>query len=315
MYLQYVTKGRNRRVIKKTISIVLVFILLLPLLVSCKEDSSEARLLSFSESQNISELKKLDGKKVSIIGYMSTLSPVSGKFMYLMNLPYQSCPFCIPNTTQLANTMAVYSKSKDGFEFTDRAIIVTGILDFGNYTDEFSYTYNYRIKNATYEILDTSNMSEELRLWQQLASTNAVADAYTMFEYLNFVCRWQTYTAKFAEGEDYLYPSDALRFIETEGAQYNYGFKDGYFDSLKNTVLSVNETAFAELVGIISDASELADYAYSELKAEKYHTVKKYSETFKEDRLQYEMNNQAELNERIDSLYERFSLWIASWEI
>jgi hypothetical protein len=155
----------------------------------------------------------------------------------------------------------------------------------------------------------------QLRLWQQLASTNAVADAYTMFEYLNFVCRWQTYTAKFAEGEDYLYPSDALRFIETEGAQYNYGFKDGYFDSLKNTVLSVNETAFAELVGIISDASELADYAYSELKAEKYHTVKKYSETFKEDRLQYEMNNQAELNERIDSLYERFSLWIASWEI
>ena len=129
MHLQYVTKGRNRRVIKKTLSIVLVFILLLPLLVSCKEDTSEARLLSFSESQNISELKKLDGKKVSIIGYMSTLSPVSGKFMYLMNLPYQSCPFCVPNTQQLANTMAVYAAKGSKFEYTDRPVKITGKME------------------------------------------------------------------------------------------------------------------------------------------------------------------------------------------
>ena len=31
-------------------------------------------------------------------------------FMFLMNLPYQSCPFCVPNTSQLSNTMEVYPK-------------------------------------------------------------------------------------------------------------------------------------------------------------------------------------------------------------
>ena len=160
-------------------------------LVSCdKEDDNPSQLLSFAEAQSITEMEKLDGKTVTIIGYMSTLSPVSGKFMYLMNLPYQSCPFCIPNTTQLSNTMAVYSKDGDEFEFTDRAIKVTGVLEFGDYTDEFGYEYGYRIKDATYSILDTSDMSEQLRLWQQLASTNVVADVYSMFEYLNFLCYW-----------------------------------------------------------------------------------------------------------------------------
>jgi hypothetical protein len=105
------------------------------------------KLLSFSQAQSIEELQKLNGKEVMIIGYMSTLSPISGEFMYLMNLPYQSCPFCIPNSTQLANTMAVYAKSSKGFEFTDRAIEVTGILEFGDFTDEFGYIYNYRISH------------------------------------------------------------------------------------------------------------------------------------------------------------------------
>jgi hypothetical protein len=124
------------------------------LLVSCEKEDNLSQLLSFSQAQSITEMEKLDGKTVTIIGYMSTLSPVSGKFMYLMNLPYQSCPFCVPNTTQLSNTMAVYAKSE--FKFTDRAIVVTGTLEFGDFTDEFGYQYSYRIKDATYAVLDTA---------------------------------------------------------------------------------------------------------------------------------------------------------------
>jgi hypothetical protein len=301
--------------IKRIFALALVILMMCPMVASCKKDDGTVQMLSFSQSQSIAEMKKLDGKQVSIIGYMSTLSPVSGKFMYLMNLPYQSCPFCIPNTTQLSNTMAIYAKDKDGFEFTDRAIQVTGELEFGNYTDEFGYVYSYRIKDASYTVLDTDNMSEELKLWQQLASTNVVADIYTMFEYVNFLCFWPTYTASFESGKDYLYPSDALAFVEKDGAQYNYGHKSGYFDGLIATVKSVDETAFAELITIIERAEALADKAYDELKDEKYSTVSEYSNTFNDGRTQYQMDSHIDFDAQMKSVYTAFSDWLASWEL
>lgn len=315
MHAQYVTKGRFIGMKKKIICLVLSLCVLCTAFVACGEETGDAHMLSFSQAQSLAEMKKLDGKTVSIIGYMSTLSPVSGKFMYLMNLPYQSCPFCIPNTTQLSNTMAVYAKSKDGFEFTDRAIKVTGKLEFGDYTDEFGYEYSYRIVDATYSVLDTSDMSAELALWQQLASTDAVAEIYTMFEYVNFTCFWGTYTAEFQSGKDYLHPADALYFIETDGAQFNYGFKEGYFDGIIATVRSVDETAFEDLIKIIEDAKALSEKAYAELKNGDYTAADEYSGVFGDGRKQYKMNSDDEFETEMNSVYGAFSEWLASWEL
>lgn len=299
---------------KNFLCIFLIILTLCPLAVSCK-DKGKAQMLSFSQAQSIDEMKKLDGKQVSIIGYMSTLSPVSGKFMYLMNLPYQSCPFCIPNTTQLSNTIAVYAKDSKGFEFTDRAIIVTGTMEFGDYTDEFGYEYSYRIKDADYSILDTSNMSEELRLWQQIASTDVLTEVNNMFEYVNFLCFWGTYTAKFESGKDYLYPSNAVRFIENDGAQFNYGFKEGYFENIIKTVKEVDENAFKDLVSIVEKTEALADRAYKDIKDGKYSKVNEYSNAFKDGRKQYKMDNADAYETEFKKIYSDYSEWIASWEI
>lgn len=300
---------------KKWICLLLVVAMLCPLLAGCENDKDSVQMLSFSQAQSVEEMQKLDGKQVSIIGYMSTLSPVSGKFMYLMNLPYQNCPFCIPNTTQLSNTMAVYAKNAEGFEFTDRAIQVVGTLEFGDYTDEFGYEYAYRIKDATYTILDTSNMSQELRLWQQLASTNVVAEVYTMFEYVNFLCYWPTYTAQFSGGKDYLYPSDALHFLETDGAQFNYGLQEGYFENIIATIEEVDPTAFAILVQVIRDAKTLSEKAYVELKNENCAQVDEYSTAFGDGRKQYKLDKAQELEAQMEALYRRFSQWLSEWEL
>ena len=281
---------------------------------SSKEQNG-IHLLSFSQTQSVEEMKKIDGKKVSMIGYMSTLSPISGKFMYLMHLPYQSCPFCVPNTTQLSNTIAVYAKNGDEFEFTDRAITVTGTLEFGSYTDEFGYEYAYRIKDATYEILNTDKMDEKLRLWQQLASTNVISEIYTMYEYVNFLCYWPTYTVEFTGGKDYLYPADAVSFVEKDGAQFNYGFKNGYFDDLKAKVKSVDPTAFADLIQNIEDAEALASRAYAELKAGNCTKVTEYSNAFKDGRAQYKINASAELEAEMTRIYRGFSEWLSGWEL
>ena len=300
--------------IRKFFSLVLVLLFLLALLPACGEQDTEgAQMLSFSQAQSIDEMKKLDGKKVSIIGYMSTLSPVSGKFMYLMNLPYQSCPFCIPNTTQLSNTMAVYAKGE--FEFTDRAIMVTGTMDFGDYTDEFGYEYSYRIKDATYSILDTSDMSEQLKLWQQIASTDVIAEIYTMFEYVNFLCYWPTYTMEFSEGKDYLYPEDALAFVETEGAQFHYGFVEGYFEGMIATIRSVDKTAFEELVQTILDAKALSEKGYTALKNQECEATVEYSGVFGDGRSQYRILIADELEQQMYNVYTAFSEWLSGWEL
>ena len=302
---------------KRTFALILAIIFAIMPLASCEKGNSTdgAQLLSFSQAQSIEEMEKLDGKTVSIIGYMSTLSPISGAFMYLMNLPYQSCPFCVPNTTQLANTMAVYAKSADGFEFTDRAIQVTGILEFGDYTDEFGYQYNYRIKDATYTILNTDDMDPKIKLWQQLASTDVISEIYQMYEYINFLCFWPTYTAQFEGGSDYLYPDDAMYFYQTDGAQYNYGYQPGYFDSLIATVESVSKTDFTALVENIRKAEALAAEAIAEIEAGNYMSVVEYSGQFGDGRAQYTMNRAAEFEAKMQATYLEFAEWLATWEL
>lgn len=303
---------------KRTFAFILAIIFALMPLSSCNqgEDAPEGtQLLSFSQAQSIEEMQKLDGKTVSIIGYMSTLSPISGAFMYLMNLPYQSCPFCVPNTTQLANTMAVYAKSADGFEFTDRAIQVTGVLEFGDYTDEFGYEYNYRIKDATYTVLDTDKLDPKIKLWQQLASTDVIAEVYQMYEYLNFLLFWPTYTAQFEGGSDYLYPDDAKYFYQTEGAQYNYGYQPGYFDNLIATIESVSKDDFAALVQNIRKVEALAAEAIAEIEAGNYAPVAEYSGQFNDGRTQYQMNRAAEFDAMMQATYTEFAEWLATWEL
>lgn len=305
---------------KKPLAIILSLMLILGVCTACgNSNSGDGEIinntLSFSQANSVEDMQKLDGQEVNIIGYMSTLSPITGNFMYLMNLPYQSCPFCVPNTTQLSNTMAVYAKDGDSFEFTDRAIKVVGTLEFGDYTDEYGYEYAYRIKDATYTEVDTSEMGEKLQLWQQLASTDVISDVYNMYEYVNFLCFWPTYTAEFEGGKDYLYPTDALHFIETEGAQYNYGYAQGYFENMIATIKEVNATEFNDLIENITKAQALAKKALTALQNSEYTTTTEYADVFGDGRSQYIMNDNATYEAEMEAVYTEFAEWLAEWEL
>lgn len=212
--------------------------------------------------------------------------------------------------------MAVYAKKNSSFKYTDKAISVTGTLKFGNYTDDFGYVYNYRIENATYSEIDTSNMSDTLRLWQSFASTGLLQDIQAMYEYVNFVCFWYTYTAKFTSGEDYLYPSDAVNFIKNDGTQYNYGYVPGYFDDLVTRIEAVDKEAFSELVQNIRDAEALAGSALSELENKNYHMEPEGpSGYFGDGRTMYKLDKADEFDAEMQRVYGNFSLWLASWEV
>jgi hypothetical protein len=317
-------KVEAKKKLTKTILIIAAFVLAVALAIGGTlffvnggfgtKDDSKSHMLSFAQAASLTDMEKLDGEQVSIIGYMSTLSPVSGKFMYLMNLPYQSCPFCIPNTTTLSNTLAIYAKNGKTFEFTDRAIQVTGTLEFGDWTDEFGYQYSYRIKDATFVELDTENMSEELKLWQSIAASNVVGDIYSMFDYLSFVCYWAEYTATFGGEPDYCYPNDMIQSI-APGGYYEYGYKESYYTDIIKTIESVDPDKFEELEAIVNAAQALSQKAVMETTAGNYTVTTEYSNAFGDGRQQYKLNNIDELDAEFQALYTKFATWISSWEV
>ena len=319
----------------KIVSLILCILTVLSC-IACAQESNDGNpsnvsadtvKLSFKSAASYEELKLLDGRTVTINGYMATSSPVDGGYIFLMNLPYQSCPFCVPNTSQLSNTMAVYAPDGKSFSYTTQAIKVTGKLEVAEsesqpFTDKYGYEFSFKIVDASYTILKSEELSESMALWQKIANTDVVSKLYSMFDYVNFVCKWNTYYVNSYVNEAgetvagyYLFPADALHYLTTDGAQWNYGYKDGYFESLKTSVRAVDPTAFEDLISYIDQAEALAAKAISELEAGNYTAKQEYVEMFGASMYVYTMDKGEELSEEMQSLYLQFEQWLASWEM
>lgn len=165
---------------KRIISIVLICVLTLSL-VGCGNVNKDATKIRFSQS--IEELKEYDGKTVTLNGFMSMLSPLDGSLIYLMNIPFQSCPFCLPNTNTLSNTIAVEGKN---IEFTSMPVKITGKLVFGDFVDGYGYQYSYRIENAEIVELNENEVSEKTKVYYTVAQDDYIGDLFLVID-----CLWQ----------------------------------------------------------------------------------------------------------------------------
>ena len=311
---------------KKILCLILATLSLF-LAVGCREYDEDAIKLSFKSASTYDYLKSIDGKTVTINGYMATSSPVDGSFMFLMNLPYQSCPFCVPNTSQLSNTMEIYPKKGESFSYTTQAIQVVGTLAVSEsedkpFTDMYGYEFCCKIVDATYTIIKAEDLSEDMALWQKIANTDVVNDIYKMYDYVNFLCAWNTYFINSYTNENgetvpgyYLYASDAEYFIYKDGAQYNYGYKEGYFDSIIAEIEAVDKTAFADLVANVRKAEALANKALGELENKNYTSEYKYAEKFGKEDWIFTLNKGEELTAEMQQIYMEFSNWLGSWEM
>ena len=320
---------KNKINIIRIVTMALLCAVLLAASVGCNKSGGDGTVtkLSFKAASGYDYLKTLDGQQVSINGYMATSSPVDGSFMFLMNMPYQSCPFCIPNTTELSNTMEIYPKSGDSFAYTAQAIKVVGKLVVAAskdkpFTDKYGYQFNFKIVDAEYTIMKAEEMSSDMALWQKIAESDVVNDIYKMYDYVNFLCAWNTYTVNSytnADGETvpgyYLYPSDAEKYLYNDGAQFNYGYKDGYFDAIVKKIESVDKEAFGDLVANVRKAEALAKKALAELENKQYTYEYKYVEQFGQSDYVYTLNIGDQLRAEMDVAYMEFSNWLGSWEM
>ena len=290
---------------KRIVFAIVALSLIAALLSGCGGGSAEAKKLSFAESASLDALKALDGKPVALTGYMATLSPLSGEYIYLMNLPYQSCPFCVPNTQQLANTMAVYAAKGSSFTYTDRPVRITGKLEYG-------YSYNYRIVDAKSEVVDLSQVSSEYALYQSLAEDGVIADVNGMFDYLLFVCQWTEYQGGYTDESGnrityFLYPGDVENALADDSA-YGYAAQAdaGYFPGLTKRVKAVGGDV-DELVRIITDAQALEQRARGELSAGRY--------SYDQQADKYVLDEGDALYDAFNEVYGRFSAWLTRYQL
>ena len=299
----------------KFIALALILVLTACALTACSGNKAEASetILTFADSASINTIQSLNGKKVKLTGYMATLSPLSGEYIYLMNLPYQSCPFCIPNTQQLANTMAVYAPSGKKFTYTDQPIVITGRMETGNFSDEYGYEYNYRIVDASYQTVDLSSVSEEYALYQNLASDGVTADINAMFDYLMFMCNWTEYQGSYTDenGERiayYLYAGDVENLLQDDGP-YGYASyaSEDYFPGLIKRVQAISSTKLTDLTNIISAAQALEQEARAELDNGNY--------TYDETTDKFTLTNADALYNKFQDVYGQFSTWLTKYQL
>ena len=312
-------KKKHTALLSLVLCLCLCLLLPLPTLFSgCgKKDAGEGTKLSFSEAVSFDTIKKLNGKTVAIVGYMATLSPVSGEFMSLMNLPYQSCPFCKPNSTELTNTMAVYAPKGKKFTFTDQAVRVTGRIEVGDFTDNYGYKYNYRIVDAEVAVVDLSSAENEmLALWYSVASDGVVTAINDMFNYVYFVCNWPEYCVKDKNGKIayYLYPKDVERYLaDTSVNGYADKAAPEYFPGLARRIRGISSDKLEDLVALTEAAQVLEQKALAELRAKNYTSAPAADVGGGE--LKYTLTNGAALLAEYNVLYDKYLAWIAKWEV
>ena len=311
--------------IRQRLALILCVCLLFTLS-ACGGSDEDAVRLSFKAASSYDYLQTLDGKVVTINGYMATSSPADGSFLFLMNLPYQSCPFCKPNTTQLSNTMEVYPKNNEKFGYTTQAIKVTGTLAVAPsgkpFSDPYGYEFSFKLVDAEYTILKSEELSADMALWQKVAESDIVNDLYGMYDYLNFLCAWNTYVVNSYVDADgnlqtgyYLYAADALNYVTKDGAQFNYGYKDGYFDGLVKRVQAIDPDAFSDLCANIREAEALAGRARAALENGEYTYEYQYVERFNTEDYVYTINEGEALVSEYERIYLVFANWLAGWEM
>ncbi|WP_078543722.1 DUF3299 domain-containing protein [Litchfieldia alkalitelluris] len=82
------------------------------------------------------EMLALNGKKVGIKGYMTELTPIDNRFIYLVPTAGAACPFCSADNPKYLEAIAVYPPDGQEIDYTLDGLWAYGTLEVGEEIDE-----------------------------------------------------------------------------------------------------------------------------------------------------------------------------------
>ena len=214
-----------------------------------REGDNGVTVLKFKNTNSNETINALNGKQVSITGYISTLSPLNGEFAYLMNMPYQSCPFCVPGTSEISNTLAIYAGNKSKIRFTDQPVTVVGTLETGNFVDDFGYEYGVRLNNVTVDKADVDKLSASIKQYNLLAENGVVSQIYNSIMSADASVFYNYYELEKPEKIE----MDFINSTKTTLERYN---EKGEYNQLISTVDNL-----IDLCSRVNDDVGLGDYS------------------------------------------------------
>ena len=237
---------------KKIITILCILSLFIAV-VGCSrttQETSGPTEIKFKDMTAVSTLRKLDGKEVQITGFMAETSPLDGSMIYLMNLPYQNCVYCVPNTNQLVNTMAAYPKIGKKIEFTDVPVDIVGTLKFEDITDSMGYSYSYRIVDAEVTPANVKELGEAVKVYTQLVDKGFVVQVSNIMMLVDDILYAQEFGTE----------TGNIEFIPEELVYELYDMFEGLDQSQYADMLEVVEV-LEQLVQGINYSLESGDYS------------------------------------------------------
>lgn len=202
-------------------------------------------------------VKGLDGKTVTMTGFMAMQSPLDGSFVYLTNLPLVVCPYCAPDTDTPLYAMAVYPKSGKPIEFSTDAVTVTGILVMTDTQNEFGHTTPFHLVATSVKPSTQLQLSTPLREYSVLANENLTIDALNMINELLNITAY--YVPIYEQSSVKLTPVAEVDRLITRVRNYNFSISPGLIEvltRLRDLQSKVNEMVAA---GQIEETSIYAD--------------------------------------------------------
>ncbi|NOV01507.1 hypothetical protein [Paenibacillus planticolens] len=254
---------------KKNIFASILLILSVLLVSACGNtkdtNGDEVVVLKFKENMSPKKVEELNGKKVQMTGFMATTSPLDGKYVYLMNMPYHKTPYCIPNTNQLANTLTVYSTKDKSFDFVDLPITVTGTFKSGDEVDSLGYASTYRLVDASYSTANVDGLEKAIKEYTALVSKGFVQ------EYISALTEvYKLVYESRGVPESKLTPIDVTRIGKIKGMfsgldASEYADVIKAVDDLDNLVITMNKTIKDKEYNTLVTYEERAQSCFSQL--------------------------------------------------
>lgn len=226
--------------------------------------------IRFSDLVSLDALKVYKDKTVTALGYLSPVGAYDGSFTYLMNLPYQTCPYCLPSDTKITNTIAIFAPNGESLEFTEAAVMVKGTLKLEPYTDEYGYSYNYRIVDVEVEEADTSELGHKIALYNKLAEKEILTKVMETLYSLDDNVFYDEYIANGAEYERQIIDLTVI---------------DGLIADLE----SFKEDEVKILINIAKNLKEIASETNKLIEEEKYNKIADYKD--ETEQLFYSLND------------------------
>ncbi|MFZ3589023.1 hypothetical protein ACOI1C_06995 [Bacillus sp. DJP31] len=105
------------------------------------------------EGEISEKMLELNGKRVGIMGYMTELTPIDNRFIYLVPNPGSACPFCSADNPKYLEAIAIYPPDGKEVEFTQSGLWAFGILEVGEEVDEATGLISmFRLKADSIEV-------------------------------------------------------------------------------------------------------------------------------------------------------------------